>query len=93
MFRTYQGWTALSRQGPGDGTLNLVPIAKAMAWVILRALQDDVEEDSLCGAAPARTLTISETYHAKLLRACAHPSCRARRHGVVAPGCDPWGRG
>ena len=30
MFRTYQGWTALSRQGPGDGTLNLVPIAKAM---------------------------------------------------------------
>ena len=42
MFRTYQGWTALSRQGPGDGTLNLVPIASAMAWVILRALQDDV---------------------------------------------------
>jgi len=69
MFRTYQGWTALSRQGPGDGTLNLVPIADAMAWVILRALQDDVPEDELCGAAPSRALTIAETYHAKLLRA------------------------
>jgi len=69
MFRTYQGWTALSRQGPGDGTLNLVPIANAMGWVILRALQDDVPEDELCGAAPSRALTISTAYHAKLLRA------------------------
>ena len=83
MFRTYQGWTALSRQGPGDGTLNLVPIAKAMAWVILRALQDDVEDDSLCGAAPARALTISETYHAKLLRAYAPIP-------VVEPGDTVW---
>ena len=24
-FRTFQGWTALTRQGPGDGTLKLVP--------------------------------------------------------------------
>jgi hypothetical protein len=69
MFRTYQGWTALSRQGPGDGTLNLVPIANALAWVILRALQDDVPDDELCGAAPSRALTISEAWHAKILRA------------------------
>jgi hypothetical protein len=27
MFRTYQGWTALTRQGPRDGTLQLIPIA------------------------------------------------------------------
>ena len=40
-----------------------------MGWVILRALQDDVAEDDLCGATPARALTISEAYHAKLLRA------------------------
>jgi hypothetical protein len=69
MFRTYQGWTALSRQGPGDGTLNLVPIADAMGWMILRALQDDVPDDALCGAAPSRALTVSAEYHAKLLRA------------------------
>ena len=29
-FRTFQGWTALTRQGPGDGTLKLVPIARTM---------------------------------------------------------------
>ena len=83
MFRTYQGWTALSRQGPGDGTLNLVPIANAMAWVILRALQDDIDDDALCGAAPSRALTISETYHAKLLRAYVPIP-------VVEPGDTVW---
>ena len=83
MFRTYQGWTALSRQGPGDGTLNLVPIANAMAWVILRALQDDVPEDDLCGAAPSRALTISKDYHAKLLRAYVPIP-------VVEPGDTVW---
>ena len=47
MFRTYQGWTALTRQGPNDGTLRLIPIAEGIAYVLLRALQDDVEEDGL----------------------------------------------
>ena len=83
MFRTYQGWTTLSRQGPGDGTLNLVPIANAMAWVILRALQDDVPEDELCGAAPSRALTISEVWHAKILRAYVPIP-------VVEPGDTVW---
>ena len=83
MFRTYQGWTALSRQGPGDGTLNLVPIANAMGWVILRALQDDVPDDELCGAAPSRALTISDAYHAKLLRAYVPIP-------VVEPGDTVW---
>ena len=83
MFRTYQGWTALSRQGPGDGTLNLVPIANAMGWVILRALQDDVPEDELCGAAPSRALTITKAYHAKLLRAYVPIP-------VVEPGDTVW---
>ncbi len=83
MFRTYQGWTALSRQGPGDGTLNLVPIANAMAWVVLRALQHDVPEDELCGAAPSRALTISETWHAKILRAYVPIP-------VVEPGDTVW---
>ena len=42
MFRTYQGWTALTRQGPSDGTLRLIPIAEGISYVLLRALQDDV---------------------------------------------------
>ena len=50
MFRTYQGWTALTRQGKSDGTLQLIPIAESMVYVLLRAIQDDVAEDDLCGA-------------------------------------------
>ena len=59
MFRTYQGWTALTRQGPKDGTLRLIPIAEGIAYVLLRALQDDVDETDLCGAAPGRALGVS----------------------------------
>src|ERR1700760_218563 len=69
MFRTFQGWTALTRQGKGDGTLQLIPIASSMMYVLLRALQDDVPEDELCGAAPGRALSINPQYHGLLLEA------------------------
>jgi len=69
MFRTFQGWTALTPQGPGDGTLQLIPIANVMAYVILRALQDDVPDDELCGAQPARALSIKPEWHGLLLEA------------------------
>jgi len=66
MFRTFQGWTALTPQGPGDGTLQLVPIANAMVYVLLRALQDDVADDDLCGAMAGRALSIDARWHAPL---------------------------
>jgi Protein of unknown function (DUF1479) len=69
MFRTFQGWTALTRQGKGDGTLQLIPIANSMMYVLLRALQDDVPEDDLCGAAPGRALSINPHYHSLLIEA------------------------
>ena len=69
MFRTFQGWTALTRQGKGDGTLQLIPIANSMVYVLLRALQDDVPEDDLCGAAPGRALSINPQYHSLLIEA------------------------
>ncbi|MBV9304973.1 MAG: DUF1479 domain-containing protein [Acidobacteriaceae bacterium] len=67
MFRTFQGWTALTQQGQGDGTLQLIPIANSMAYVLLRALQDDVPEDELCGAKPGRALSIQPEWHGLLL--------------------------
>jgi len=67
VFRTYQGWTALTRQGPQDGTLRLIPLATGICYVLLRAIQDDVPEDDLCGAAPGRALSISPQWHADLL--------------------------
>ena len=69
MFRTYQGWTALTEQGPGDGTLRLLPMARSMVYMLLRPLQDDVPEGDLCGAMPGRALMINERWHAPLLRA------------------------
>jgi Protein of unknown function (DUF1479) len=69
VFRTFQGWTALSAQGPGDGTLRVVPIAKGMAWMLLRALQDDVPPDDLCGAQPGRAHSANARWHQTLLDA------------------------
>ena len=67
MFRTFQGWTALTRQGKGDGTLQLIPIANSMVYMLLRALQDDVPETELCGAQPGRALSVKPEWHAALL--------------------------
>jgi len=67
MFRTFQGWTALTRQGQGDGTLQLIPIANGMVYMLLRALQDDVSETDLCGAKPGRALSVQPEWHATLL--------------------------
>ena len=67
MFRTYQGWTALTRQGPNDGTLRLIPIAEGISYVLLRALQDDVAETDLCGAAPGRALGVSSEWHQEMM--------------------------
>ncbi len=67
MFRTYQGWTALTRQGPRDGTLRLIPIAAGIAYVLLRAVQDDVDEGDLCGAAPGRALGVRPEWHPDLI--------------------------
>jgi hypothetical protein len=67
MFRTYQGWTALTRQGPNDGTLRLIPIAEGICYVLLRALQDDVAQNDLCGAAPGRALGVSPKWHQDLV--------------------------
>ncbi|WP_434358798.1 DUF1479 domain-containing protein [Parasalinivibrio latis] len=67
MFRTYQGWVAMTPQGPGDGTLQMVPSYLAVPYMLLRAIQDDVPEDDLCGAAPGRALTVSPEWHPLLL--------------------------
>jgi hypothetical protein len=68
VFRTWQGWTALTAQGPGDGTLMVLPVARAIVWVLLRPFLPDVPEGSLCGAESAKALFLSKEWHAPLLR-------------------------
>jgi len=63
VFRSFQGWTAMSQQGPGDGTLQLIPIANLMGWILLRALQPDVSADELCGAQAGKALPFDPRWH------------------------------
>ena len=67
VFRTFQGWTALTEQGPNDGTLQLIPISKAMAYILTRALLDDVPKDELCGSKLGKALSVNKEYHSLLL--------------------------
>ncbi|WP_219413459.1 YbiU family protein [Pseudonocardia nigra] len=66
-FRTFQGWTALSDMARTAGVLNVLPIPDAMVYLLLRALQDDIADDDLCGAANGQALPINEKYHSILL--------------------------
>ena len=67
-FRTWQGWTALTPQGPGDGTLQLIPTILSIAYVLLRPFLQDVPEEILCGAVEGRAQAITEEWHSLLLR-------------------------
>ncbi len=69
VFRTFQGWTALSDMIAGQGLLHVVPIPEAMAYILLRPLLDDVPDDELCGVAPGRVLPVSEQWHPLLMEA------------------------
>lgn len=69
MFRTFQGWTALSDMNNDQGVLHTVPIPEAMAYILLRPLLSDVPEDELCGVTPRHVLPISEEWHPLLMRA------------------------
>ena len=72
-FRSFQGWLALSSQGAGDGTLEVIPlVAEAMAYVLLRPLCHDVPVHQFCGVndtGGGDTLEITSRWHSLLLRA------------------------
>ncbi len=67
-FRTFQGWTALTPQGPRCGTLQLLPITDAIAHVLFRSLQPDVADDELVLADPGKVLGIDAEHHPELMR-------------------------
>ncbi len=77
-FRTFQGWTALSDMDHDQGVLHAVPIADAMAYVLLRPLLADVPDDDMCGVALNQVLPITERWHSLLLAASSGiPDVRA----------------
>ena len=85
-FRAFQGWTALSDMQPDQGVLHAVPIPAAMGYVLLRALQDDMADDDLCGAVNGQSLPITHRYHSVLLEALTPIP-------AVQPGDTVWWHG
>lgn len=78
VFRTFQGWTALSDMVPGQGLLHVVPVPEAMAYILLRPLLKDVPEDELCGVAPGKVLPVSQQWHPELIEGLSSiPSLQA----------------
>ncbi len=68
VFRTFQGWTALSDIKRDQGVLFSIPIPAAMAYVLIRPLMEDVPDTSLCGVAPRQALPVDAKWHDILLR-------------------------
>jgi Protein of unknown function (DUF1479) len=85
-FRSFQGWTALSDMQPTEGVLTVAPIPTAMGYLLLRALQDDVAADDLCGAINGQALPITERWHSVLFPAFS-------RIPPVEPGDTVWWHG
>ncbi len=82
-FRTFQGWTALSEMRHDQGVLHTVPIPRAMGYLMLRPLLDDVAAEDMCGVALNRTFPVNEKFHALLSPALSSiPD--------VAPGDSVW---
>jgi hypothetical protein len=76
-------WRHESDMRPTDGVLHVVPIPSAMAYVLLRALPDDVVDDDLCGAVNGQVLPIDERWHSVLLPALSPIP-------AVEPGDTVW---
>ena len=102
VFRTFQGWIALSDMDSDQGVLKAVPIPEAIAYLLLRPLLDDVPVDDMCGVDLGRSFPITVRYHSTLLEGMSLiPDVRAgdsawwhcdMAHGV-APVNDQRGSG
>lgn len=71
VFRSFQGWTALSDMDHDQGVLQSIPIVDVMGYLLLRPLLHDVPDDDMCGVAVGRAFPASEQWHAPLLPALA----------------------
>ena len=69
VFRTFQGWTALSDMDHDQGVLHTVPIPEAIGYLMLRPLLADVPDDDMCGVTPNQVFPASEKWHSVLLEA------------------------
>jgi hypothetical protein len=78
VFRTFQGWTALSDMAHDQGVLHTVPIPGAMAYLMLRPLLSDVPDDDMCGVTVNQVFPAGNKWHPLLMEALSGiPDVRA----------------
>jgi len=84
VFRAFQGWTALTAQGEGDGTLQVIPFIKeATSYLMLRPFLDDVPYEDWCGSLAKKAFNVSKEWHAPLIKGlCSIPK--------LQPGDTVW---
>ena len=84
VFRAFQGWTALTAQGEGDGTLQVIPFIKeATSYLMLRPLLEDVPYDDWCGSLAKKAFNVNKEWHAPLIQGlCSIPK--------LQPGDTVW---
>ena len=72
VFRTFQGWLALTEQGPSDGTLQLIPIIKSMANVgflnILSGMESLPTKDTVTAVIGTISVSIPMAGHVDIAR-------------------------
>ncbi len=54
VFRTFQGWTALSEMQPVDGVLHLAPVPRAAAYTLVKGIADELGLEGEPTPAPRR---------------------------------------
>ena len=78
VFRTFQGWTALSDMDHDQGVLHTVPVPEAMGYLMLRPMLADVPDDDMCAVTTNQVFPAGAKWHSLLLEALSGiPDVRA----------------
>ncbi len=78
VFRSYQGWMALTPQGADCGTLQLVPSSRCVAWMFLNMLQSSLNNNDQVFPKPIEAYLLHADKHDMLIRGlCSIPRLRA----------------
>ncbi|KIW66464.1 hypothetical protein PV04_05799 [Phialophora macrospora] len=97
IFRSFQGWTALTSAGPGEGSLMLYPNVKwAIAYLLLRPFFRAPESEADVMDASKWTFDVEDPWFpgtfrddSQLLSPTSHPHLRLRECMVGIPKMNP----
>jgi len=82
-FRTFQGWAALTEQGQGCGTLQLIPSTRCVAWLFLHSMSRLYDGQYDPYPIPGEAFCLRDDMHGELIKGlCSLPT--------IKPGDSVW---